>query len=83
MDSKTMSAKTMSKKPKPKRDYDNTQRQANNVAGPCVMCPALLKVATPPREQKTRVYSERGEVRYCICDNCGHTWKKVPKKDSA
>jgi len=24
----------------------------------------------------TRVYRTIGEVRYCVCDDCGHTWKK-------
>jgi hypothetical protein len=24
----------------------------------------------------TRVYKTLGEVRYCVCDDCGRTWKK-------
>lgn len=67
----------MSKKQKPKRAYDNTVRQAENIAGKCVMCVELLPKAQPPREQKTHVYAKTGNVRYCVCDNCGHTWKKV------
>jgi DNA-directed RNA polymerase subunit M/transcription elongation factor TFIIS len=68
-----MDTKTMSKK----RKYDNSARQAENIAGECVMCPELLKKSEPPRQQKTRVYAKSGNVRYCICANCGNTWKKV------
>jgi DNA-directed RNA polymerase subunit M/transcription elongation factor TFIIS len=25
----------------------------------------------------TRVYRTIGEVRYCVCDDCGRTWKKT------
>lgn len=62
--------------PAEKREYDNSVRQARNVAGPCNACQALLPLAKPPREQKTRVYAKKGAVRYCICDNCGNTWKR-------
>jgi hypothetical protein len=62
---------------KKKRAYDNTARQAINIAGQCVMCVELLKKAEPQREQATHVYAKAGNVRYCICDNCGHTWKRV------
>jgi hypothetical protein len=24
----------------------------------------------------TRVYATRGEIRNCVCDDCGHTWKQ-------
>ncbi len=64
----------MSRKQK-KREYDNSQRQESPIAGPCVMCKGLLPLANPPREQKTRVYAVKGRIRYCRCDNCGHTWK--------
>ena len=62
----------MSKK---SRKYDNTARQQENMAGPCVMCPELLKIGG--REQKTKVYATRGNLRYCVCLNCSHTWKRV------
>lgn len=67
----------MSKKQK-KRNYDNSQRQEDNIAGACNMCPNLIARAKPARQQRTRVYAKRGEVRYCICDNCGNTWKRIP-----
>lgn len=35
-------------------------------AGPC---PAH------PNHTATRVYTTRGVTRYCVCDDCGHTWK--------
>ena len=40
-------------------------------------------LANPPREQKTRVYAIKGPIRYCRCDNCGHTWKKIMEVKSA
>lgn len=66
---------TMSKKPK--RSYDNTARREDNIAGECVMCRALLPLANPPRQQNTKVYAKRGNVRYCKCLNCPHTWKRI------
>lgn len=59
------------------RKYDNTARQQENMAGECTACKALLPLANPPRQQNTRVYATRGNVRYCVCVNCSHTWKKV------
>ncbi len=29
------------------------------------------------RHQATRVYKTAGKTRYCVCDDCGHTWKQV------
>lgn len=57
------------------RKYDNTARQATNIAGECVMCIELLKISG--RQSSTRVYGKKGTTRYCICDNCHHTWKRV------
>ena len=62
-----------------KREYDASQRQESSIAGPCNCCRALLPLANPPREQKTRGYAKKGEVRYCVCLNCGATWKKPPR----
>lgn len=66
---------------KKKRKYDNTARQANTMAGPCPdecgACKAILPLCDPPRLQKTRVYAKRGAIRYCVCDNCGATWKRT------
>jgi hypothetical protein len=30
-----------------------------------------------PRHQRTRVYKTLGRTRYCVCDDCGHTWKQM------
>ena len=27
--------------------------------------------------KKTRVYRTLTKVRYCVCDDCGHTWKQT------
>jgi hypothetical protein len=72
-----MGAETMTRKERKaaRREYDNSRRQANNIAGPCNACPAWLKTAN--REQKTREYARKGRVAYCRCDNCGHTWKQL------
>jgi len=29
-----------------------------------------------PQHTKTRIYNTKGSVRYCCCDDCGHTWKQ-------
>lgn len=26
--------------------------------------------------KSTRVYRTAGRIRFCVCDDCGHTWKK-------
>lgn len=36
-------------------------------AGPCPQS---------PHHKSTRVYRTVGVVRYCVCDNCGTTWKQ-------
>lgn len=66
---------TMSRKKT--RPYDNSSREVSHIAGPCTACAALLPLAKPPRQQSTRVYAIKGSIRYCRCDNCGHTWKKI------
>lgn len=60
-----------------KRTYDNTARQLSSLAGECGACRELLGYCEPKRLQKTRVYAKRGGIRYCVCDNCGATWKKT------
>jgi len=30
-----------------------------------------------PNHQSTRIYKTKGRTRYCVCDDCGHTWKQV------
>lgn len=63
----------MTRKGKPKRQYDNSQRQPSSIAGDCMACRRWLVEAIKP--QKTRVYAQKGRIRYCRCDNCGNTWK--------
>lgn len=29
--------------------------------------------------KKRRVYSKSGNARYCVCDDCGKTWKQTPE----
>ncbi len=40
-------------------------------AKPCTNCEELRE----PGTNFSRVYATRGNVRYCRCDYCGHTWK--------
>lgn len=40
-------------------------------AKPCANCEDLRESGT----NFSRVYATRGNVRYCRCDFCGHTWK--------
>jgi hypothetical protein len=46
--------------------------------GKPVRTPQVRAGACPKSElhTATRVYKTLGEVRYCVCDDCGHTWKK-------
>jgi hypothetical protein len=37
-------------------------------AGPCDRVPT---------HKNTRVYNTKGRVRFCVCDDCGATWKKT------
>lgn len=30
-----------------------------------------------PAHRNTRVYRTDGPTRYCVCDDCGHTWKQI------
>lgn len=43
-------------------------------AGPC----PLADVHT-----NTRVYNTKGTTRFCVCDDCGHTWKKTGERADA
>lgn len=36
-------------------------------AGKCAQCNT---------SHMTRIYTTKGRVRYCACDNCGHSWQK-------
>jgi hypothetical protein len=36
--------------------------------GPCPKTPA---------HTNTRVYRTVGQTRYCVCDDCGHTFKRI------
>jgi hypothetical protein len=50
------------------------RRRAEAVRTPQVFagaCPQQREVT-----KATRVYRTLGEVRYCVCDDCGHTWKQ-------
>lgn len=35
------------------------------------------------RHTNTRVYSTKGSTRFCVCDDCGHTWKKTGERADA
>lgn len=47
-----------------------------SAAGECVMCTEHRLHAG--RMNYTEIYAKRGEVRYCRCKVCGHTWKVLP-----
>jgi len=49
-----------------KNDAPKTER-VRIEAGQCDACKA---------KTGTRVYKTQGVVRYCVCDQCGHTWQK-------
>lgn len=44
-----------------------TYKPQRAAAGPCP------RVGT---HVNTRIYSTKGRTRYCICDDCGETWKQ-------
>lgn len=41
--------------------------------------PRVFALACPvnPKHVATRVYRTDGETRYCVCDDCGATWKQI------
>jgi hypothetical protein len=43
-------------------------RTMNVEAGPC---------EKHPHHINTRVYRTVGQTRYCVCDDCGHTYKRI------
>jgi hypothetical protein len=44
-----------------------------------VRTPQVFAAECPknPEHKATRVYRTVGAVRYCVCDDCGHTWKQT------
>lgn len=44
-----------------------------------VRSPRVFATVCPvnPNHVRTRVYSKQGRTRYCICDDCGATWKQI------
>ena len=64
----------MSKSKAPPRDTPAEQAvtdQAEEVkveAGPCPQS---------ERHKNTRVYRTVSRIRYCVCDDCGATWKRA------
>ncbi len=68
-------AKPMIDREEPGREQPGAEpvRKKRVYAGPC------------PRNAEhaaTRVYRTDGQVRYCVCDDCGETWKKTgPRSD--
>ncbi len=73
-----MKGEVMSRKKKEQAEPQLTMPlpgRESPIAGPCSMCAELLVLAA--RKQNTRVAQTRGNVRYCECRNCGHTWKRV------
>ena len=61
-------AKTATRRPKkqePKPIVEET-RSPRVTAGRCIR---------NANHKKTRVYTTKGRTRYCVCDDCGATWK--------
>jgi NAD-dependent SIR2 family protein deacetylase len=49
-----------------------------------VRTPQVFAAACPANSEHkaTRVYKTHGEVRYCVCDDCGKTWKQTGPRAS-
>ena len=69
-----------------KTDSENPKSQVSNPKSPEaesatdeVRTPRVRAGACPksPDHKAMRVYRTLGEIRYCVCDDCGHTWKKT------
>lgn len=57
-------------------DMDKPQRRRRAVSAG--VCPRV------PAHGPGRVYKTNNQVRYCVCDQCGDTWKKAgPPASSA
>jgi hypothetical protein len=71
----------MSDEAKDQRSDVKGQKHVQKNAGEveAVRTPQVFAVACPknPGHLATRVYKTKGEIRYCVCDDCGHTWKQT------
>jgi hypothetical protein len=72
-----------------KRPAGDAASAASGNAQP-VRTPQVFAGACPVSDshENTRVYRTAGVTRYCVCDDCGKTWKKsgppaTPKKERA
>jgi hypothetical protein len=53
---------------------EEPKNQAEEVRTPLVRAGACPRAE---HHKNTRVYRTVGETRYCVCDDCGHTWKRT------
>ena len=59
-------------------DTATTRLVPQSNAGECQSCKA--KRQKRKLANSTHIYAKRGGVRYCVCNLCGSTWKKVWKQ---
>ncbi len=69
-------------KPTKQDGQDGPQNETDKPAGTPVKIrrrKRVFAVVCPRNEkhQSTRVYRTAGKTRYCVCDDCGETWKQV------
>jgi hypothetical protein len=64
--------------PKPAAPKPTAPKQPAFLAEP-VRSPQVFAGDCPksPTHKQTRVYRTVGQTRYCVCDDCGHTWKQI------
>ena len=53
---------------KPDAAQEPAPRRRRMTAGPCPQS---------ANHQNTRIYKTIERKRYCVCDDCGHTWTKI------
>jgi hypothetical protein len=57
----------------PEPEYDVAPHKPKMKPGPCVRVPT---------HTNTKIYKTAGRVRYCICHDCGETWRQIEKVES-
>lgn len=43
----------------------------------CSPCPTTKHLPEEQQHKNRRIYNTLGKTRYCVCDECGETWKMI------
>lgn len=40
-------------------------------------CPTTVNLPEEQQHKNRRIYNTNGKTRYCVCNDCGETWKMI------